>query len=131
MLKQVKQFMVVVLLAVSVMSFSGCFWLLFGAAAGAGGYAWINGEMEKEFAVPAQKLTDATVKAIKSLDLTILEKDADRISALIRSETVDGSKIKATITAITERSSKIKLRVGLLGDKAKSEMIMNAIMGYL
>lgn len=124
-------FMAVLLfLSVSVLSFSGCF-ILLGAAAGAGGYAYASGVLEKGYDIPMDQLQNATQQGFKDLKLVLESEDTDRLSAKYRATLADGNAVKVDLKALTEKTSKIRIRVGLIGDKAKSEMILNAIENYL
>ena len=131
MLKQVKVLSVLAALLFGVMSVSGCFAVLVGAAAGAGGYAWASGALVKEFNAPAMDLYEASMKGLESLNLVIDSDDHDRVTARIRSEFSDGKKITINVDALTEQTSKINIRVSVFGDKVRSELIYDAIKKYL
>ena len=115
----------------SILTMSGCIPLLVGAAAGAGGYAYIRGVLVKQFDMPASKVHQAAIKAVKSLELDIKYDKGDRLSAKVRSEFSDGKDVKIDINAITEQTSQVKIRVGMIGDKLRSEMVLTAIEKYL
>ncbi len=108
-------------------SVSGCVPLLIGAAAGVGGYAWVKGELVHELNVPVQKVHRAASRAMRDLKLAVYDDKGDRLSAKINAKFVDGTDININVEAKTERSAIVKIRVGLLGDKQKSEMIFSAI----
>jgi len=131
MLKQVKVLSVMAALFFGVMSVSGCFAILVGAAAGASGYAWAQGALVKEFNAPATDIYEASMKGLESLKVEIDSADHDRLTARIRSEFSDGKKIAINVDAITELTSKINIRVGVFGDKVRSELIYDAIKKYL
>lgn len=117
----------VMLVAVFLISASGCVPLVIGAAAGVGGYAWVKGELSHEVVVPAEKLHRAASRAMRDLKLAVYEDKGDRLSAKINAKFVDGTDVSISIEAKTELSSTINIRVGLLGDKEKSEMIFSMI----
>ena len=131
MLKMMREGFRGVLWGVMILSLSGCFAVLLGAAAGVGGYAWVKGSLVKEFNVSADKLHRATVNGVKSLDLPVKEDQGDRLSAKVISRFSDEKKIRIDIDAMTETTSKINIRVGIFGDKLRSEMIYNAIQKQL
>jgi hypothetical protein len=114
-------------LASFALTAAGCIPLMVGAAAGVGGYAWVKGALVKDFDVPALELHKATISALKDLKVDITEDKSDRLSALVNGKFADGNKIVINIEAMTERTSRIKIRVGIIGDKDRSEMIYNAI----
>ena len=122
--------MVLAVVMISAILTCGCVPLFIGAAAGVGGYAWFNGAMEKDFAVPLAKLHGATVKGLKHMGVKIDENESDKHIAKIKAHFADDEKVGIVITSVTERSSSIKIRVGLMGDKMRSEMILNAAKNY-
>lgn len=130
MLKYGKVLALSVLILSTALMTSGCF-LLVGAAVGAGGYAWVKGELEKTYEVPAERLHSATTRALRDLKLVVSENVGDRISAKIRAQFADGADVAIHIEAKTERASTVKIRVGILGDKEKSEMIIRTIENRL
>jgi len=127
MLKTLRHAGLAVTLGVAVMGLSGCFAILAGAAAGAAGYAWVQGALIKEFNVSAVQLHEATVKGLQAMDLELTQDEYDRLSARMISKFADGKDVRINIDALTERTSKIKIRVGVFGDKMRSEMIYNSI----
>lgn len=105
----------------------GCVPLVIGAAAGVGGYAWVKGELANDVNVSAEHLHRAASRAVKDMKLTIKEDRGDRLTAKIVAEFSDGTSVNINIAAKTERSSIVAIRVGLLGDKEKSQIVFNAI----
>ncbi len=124
------KFVALMLVGVLAVSASGCLALFLGAAAGAGGYAYVSGALEKTYTVPADELKAAAIRGIRSLDMDIYE-EGDRLFTKIRSSFADGSALKVDVKALTEKTSELKIRVGVLGDKDRSEMVLNAIEKYL
>lgn len=130
MFKRTKIFLGWMALAATVVSASGCF-LLLGAAAGVGGYAWVNGDLEKEYEESVEKLHDASVKALEKLDILVTEDKVDHLTSLVKGKFADGKGITITITAVTEKVAKLRIRVGVFGDEAKSNLIASKIERYL
>ncbi len=110
-----------------VMTTNGCVALLFGAAAGAGGYAWAKGVLEKEFDRPVEEVHAAVLKALKKLEITVKDEDKDRLSAVTKGKFADGKNLTVHIEAVTEKKSKLKIRVGVFGDRDRSEQILNLV----
>jgi hypothetical protein len=127
MVSAFKKISLLVLLFVVVLSASGCFALFLGAAAGAGGYAWVSGALEKDYLNPAEKLEQATNRGLKDLQLVIKEQERDRLSAKIRTQFADGQSVNIDIKALTEKSARLRIRVGVFGNRTRSEMVLNAI----
>jgi hypothetical protein len=131
MFKKMRNWGITVSLFFAVLGASGCLGLVVGAAAGVGGYAWIKGDLVKEFNVPAEKLHNAALRALRGMELAIMEEKSDRLSGKIRADFADGTPVWITVGAMTELSSRIKIRVGHFGDKTRSELIFNAVQKNL
>ena len=114
-------------LSVLILSASGCIPLVIGAAAGVGGYAWMQGELAQDLSAATERVHRASSKAMRDLKIAVYEDTGDRISARIVAKFTDGTDVNIQINAKTEYQSVIKIRVGVLGDKEKSELILNAI----
>lgn len=125
--KVMRRMLLILNLVVLTASSSGCFTLLVGAAAGAGGYAWVKGGLVKEFEVPAEKLSSAAMRAVKQLGLPLEDEKTDRLSGYIRSKTADNQTVVIQVKALTEKKSQLTIRVGFWGNQAKSEMILNGV----
>ena len=127
MRKQIQKLILFISLVMTIPIFPGCVPLLVGAAAGAGGYAWVRGALVKQFDTPTTKLHEATLRALKNLKLAVQYDKSDRITSTTRSEFSDGKNINIDIRAVTEYSARITIRVGFLGDRLRSEMILDAL----
>ena len=131
MFKNVKKGLAVIsMLIVTVFSQSGCFFLV-GATAGVGAYVWVKGALEQNLNASAERVHTATIKALDRQKLTIASDQADRLKAKVVAEFSDGQNVTIEINALTEKTTKIQIRIGVLGDKAKSELILNTIKRYL
>lgn len=123
----IKRSVLVLSLTSWVFMSAGCVPLVIGAAAGVGGYAWVNGELAKEYPVSAEKLYRAALRGVKKLNLAITSEKSDRLSGKISAKFADGKTVDVNIEAVTEKTAKLKVRVGMFGDKTKSEMVLSAI----
>ncbi len=112
---------------------SGCAPAVFlaGGAAGAGGVVWVKGKLQEELSVPLSTVHQASLAALKELELPVIEDRKDKLAAAIRSEFADGKKVWIDIRFLTESLTKITVRVGVLGDQARSQKILEKIHGYL
>jgi hypothetical protein len=108
---------------------SGCTVALFGAGAGAGvaGATYVMGKLEDEVDAPVPKVQQATVAALKSLELPVDKERGDKLGAELESETADHKKIWVSINSLPSSRSKIVIRVGLFGDETHSRQILEAI----
>ena len=116
-----------VLLIGVTLTTQGCFPLLVGAAAGAGGVSYVKGITEKNVDYSVKKVHKATLKALKKLKYFISSDEESRHLAVVKAEFKDGKKFTVEIKALTERASKIIVKTGVLGSEEKSRMVLNAI----
>jgi len=117
----------ILLLILYLFTTQGCFPLLLGAAAGAGGVSYVRGITEKNVDYPLKKVHKASLSALKKLKIFIRDDEVERHSALIKGEFEDGKNITIEIKSLTEQASKIIVRTGIIGDETRSQMILNAI----
>lgn len=130
-MKEYGAILLCVVWAMSIMS--GCAVVLLGAGAGAGvaGATYVMGKLEDEVNAPVAKAQQASVAAFKWLELPIDKQRGDKLAAELESETADQKKIWVSITLLTSSRSKIVIRVGLMGDEARSRQILQAIHARL
>lgn len=129
--KQFSAIGLAVMLLGAVLTTGGCVPLLIGAAAGAGGVAWIKGGLEQNFDKTVDQLHRASVAGLKDIKCVVRSDQVRKHLAKIEFEFDDGQKGTIHIKALTERSAELKIRVGVLGDETKSHIILNAILKHL
>ena len=127
MRRQLKNLSLGVMVVLAVAALSGCVAFAVGAAAGAGGYGYVKGSLQKNYDNTVTELHKASLKALKALDIEKSDEELNRHSSYIKGMYQNDKKVKVTITALTEKSSKLEIRVGLFGDKSLSEMILSDI----
>ena len=128
MIKKIFVSLIIVCLAIST---SGCFYVLAGAAGGAGTAGWLGGKLSQEVEAPFEKTVAAAKRALESLKLDV-EKETlkDEVAQLI-SKYSDGRQVWLDIHKVSESRSKIEVRVGALGDKAASRKILDTVIKRL
>lgn len=131
MKKNIKNFYLAGSLILTIFAFGGCVALAVGAAAGAGGYAYIKGALEKNVDYSLEQSHRAALAALKDLKMEIKEDTLNINDAQVTARGKDKESISVVIESLTERSSKIKVRVGVFGDQDKSQVILNAIQKRL
>jgi hypothetical protein len=119
------------LLGTTVLVSSGCVALLLGAAAGAGGIAYVKGTLEKNFDVPVEKVHRATLAAFKKIGVTLISEEKTQHSSELKGAFADEKEVKVSILSLTERTSKIQIRIGVFGDEDRSQIVLNAIQRRL
>ena len=120
-----------VVLAMIVVNSAGCFWLLVGAAAGAGGIIWVKGKLQQELNVSLDEAHAASLKALKKLELPVIIDRKDKLTAKIESEFADGARVWIDIDSLSAKSSRIEVRVGTIGDEKRSREVLEEIQHYL
>lgn len=106
---------------------TGCAALLVGAAAGAGGVAYVQGELKVTESVSLAVAQRAAEKALTDLKLGIQKRQADGLSGVLEARTAGDQKVTVKTKRIADKSTEIGIRVGVLGDEAKSRQILNRI----
>ena len=110
---------------------TGCAALLVGGAAGAGSVVYVKGQLKEDMAASVPVVHDASISALKELNLPIIEDAHDKLSAKITSRFADGNDVWIEIESVTAESSKITIRVGVMGDEQKSRQILDVIHKHL
>ena len=126
----------VALLGCLLIALSGCSrqLLLFGgaaAAAGAGTYAYIKGDLKRNYEAPMDKAWAATLQAVEELKLKIESKEHDAFSGSIKGKMADDTSFAINLKRLAETSTEIGVRIGAFGDKQKSEAIHSKILSKL
>jgi len=127
MLSKIQQTMCILGLCVAVVSSAGCVALVVGAAAGTGGVVWARGALKQNFQKPLYKVHEATVRALKKLDLPVIINNKDNLTAKVESEFSDGKRIKINIESVNRKSTDMTIRIGTFGDERRSREILNEI----
>lgn len=120
-----------VLLSATLITTQGCVPLLIGAAAGAGGVVWVKGSLEQNFDKSVDHLHRASLGGLRDVKCAVSSDQIRKHLAKIKFKFDDGQEGTINIKAMTERSSRLKIRVGILGDETKSQIVLNAIVRHL
>ncbi len=118
---------VFVLLLLFAVSSSGCAALVVGAAAGGGTAVYIKGQVEQTFSHSVPRVHEATLAALKELNMPVIEDNHDDTSAKMKSVVASGEDVWINISALSNTASKVTVRVGTMGDEGKSTAIINKI----
>jgi hypothetical protein len=113
-------------LAASAAALGGCMIAAVGAGA-AGTVAYIMGDLQT---VEVAKLDDvyaAAEKAVAELELSVVSKTKDAMSAKIIARDSQDKKVKIKLAATAEGGTKLSIRVGTFGNETKSRLIYEQI----
>ncbi len=130
-MKKIKELFLASALIIIVFVSTGCVPLFLGAAAGAGSLGYARGSLEQAFDRPVQDIYEASLAGLKDRGLIVKDDDVDKHLAKIYFEFEDGKNGKIIVKAFTEKSSKIIIRIGVFGDEARANMILNAVLKNL
>ncbi len=116
-------------MSLSALGLSGCVGaaLLGGAAAGAGGVYYMNGEQSQVHAGTPKRVWSATLVALKQMDMRVVNTQEDATGGSIEARRADNTAVTIKEEPAGKDTTQVKIRVGTLGDKAESEAIQSRI----
>jgi hypothetical protein len=126
--------LMITVLTVSLLAFvSGCALFVVGAAAGAGagGYAWINGEIKTTEGASLDRTWNATLAAMKDLEFPVTDQAKDALEANLTARNASNTNISIKLKNLSSTSTEIRIRVGTFGDENLSRTILNKINSHL
>jgi hypothetical protein len=119
-----KQIVLIVMLIGSAISISGCIVAAVGAV---GTIAYAKGDLE---AVESEKLDlvyEAALKSMEELEMYVILKEKDSLSAEIDARDSQDKKITIKLTATSQGTTDLSIRVGVLGNETQSMLIYQKI----
>ena len=118
------------LLCYLLMGLSGCAAVIaagVGVGVGFGTYKYIEGNLQRDYIGPPDTLWEATLAALDDLQVAAEVKERDFFGGLIKGIMHDGTKITINMKRLTDNSTEVGVRVGVFGDRKRSEIIHNKI----
>jgi hypothetical protein len=121
------------LAAALLLTQSGCALVLVGgaAAAGAGTYAYVEGEVRSTLDAGMDQTWRASEAAIKELELTSTSNEKDALAARIVARGAGDKKIELKLKRIADTATEVRVRVGTFGDKSLSSTILDRVKKHL
>ncbi len=110
---------------------TGCAAFVVGGAVGGGTAVYIKGQVEETFNHPVHRVHEATLAALKHLNMPVIEDTHDSFSAKMKSVLASGENVWIDISVLSNTDSKVTIRVGTLGDEGKSRSILDTIQKHL
>ncbi|HLC21844.1 MAG TPA: DUF3568 family protein, partial [Candidatus Methylomirabilis sp.] len=98
-----------------------------GAAGGGAGVAYANRELEQVHAAPYDRVWDATLRALRTLNVAVSDTQKDQISAKAVGTRADGTAVVVSVLPVTKDSTSVRVRIGNLGDRPASERFQGQI----
>ncbi len=93
--------------------------------------AFVRSTLRDHILEPIDKVYIATLKAVDSLEMKLISKRKDNLSAEIVARNTEDQKITIVLKATEFSTTEISIQVSLIGDKTKSQVILNEINRYL
>ena len=120
-------FLIPVIFSIFLASCGGL--VLFGAgtAAGIAGYKWYDGALTVIYEAPYIKAWEATLKALKKMELEIKSQKHDLTKGTIKAEMKDKRSVTVSLAYKSAKQTEVEIRVGFFGDKEASDVIQEGI----
>ncbi|MCX7766060.1 MAG: DUF3568 domain-containing protein [Candidatus Sumerlaeia bacterium] len=127
-----KQFSILALLGITLITTGGCALLLIGgaAAAGAGTAIYLMGELKATEAVSFERAWNACEAGLVDLDFSITSREKDALSGVIIARGAGDRKITIKLTRLSDRVTEIRIRVDTFGDESLSRFILDKIKSH-
>jgi len=106
---------------------SGCAAFVAGGAIGGGTAVYVKGQVEQTFNNSVPHVHEATLAALKELNMPVVEDVHDETGAKMKSVVASGEDVWIDISALSNTASKVTVRVGTMGDEGKSTAILDTI----
>ncbi len=110
----------------AAVALSGCMVVAVGAGA-AGTVAYVMGDLQSVESADINTVYDATLKAVEQLELPVIQKSKDAMTATVKVRDSQDKKITVKLGATAEHTTKLSIRVGFFGNKRKSMLIYDQI----
>jgi len=131
-----RRLQLVALLCCFLIGLSACSrkWAVIGAAvaaAGAGTYYYIKGDLQRNYEASMDKAWQASIQAVEALKLTTESKQHDAFNGVIKGKMADGKSFSINLKRIGENLTEIGVRIGTFGDRVRSEAIHDKILSKI
>ena len=131
-----RRLQMVALMCCFLIGLSGCSrkWALIGATAaavGAGTYAYVKGDLSRNYDASMDRTWQAAVQAVEELKLTTESKEHDAFNGVIKGKMADGKSFKINLKRLGENSTEVGVRIGTFGDRVRSEAIHDKILSLI
>lgn len=114
------------LLSAGLLLSSGCMAVAV-AGATAAGVVWVRGALETNLDRDLGRVHDAAVSAVEDLEFALVSKRKSGVDGEVVARTALDKRVSITLKQVTQNTTKISIRVGLMGDEAMSQVILERI----
>ncbi|MFC1781484.1 DUF3568 family protein [Planctomycetota bacterium] len=123
---RIKQVLLTITFAGLALLGQGCVVAAVGLGA-AGTIAYVRGDLEAVESETLEDVYEATLQAVEELDLRLISKSQDALSATVNTRDAQDKKIKITLKTTAQRTTKLSIRIGMFGSETKSRLIYQQI----
>lgn len=102
-----------------------------GAAAGAGGMMWYQGRLNTTIGYSMDKTRDAAKSALKRAGDTVVVDEGGNLDRKLSTSLPGGDKVVVDLHSASSTATEITIRIGMLGDRARSQAILDDILARL
>ena len=102
----------------------GCAALLVG---GAGGVVYYKGTLREDLDVPLDDVWEASMSTVEEMELDITGKAKDWLAGTIVALSAYGEEVKIVLKALPGEKTRVAIRIGVLGDREASRILLDAI----
>ena len=99
----------------SLLLTTGCIALVVGAGAGAGTFAYFDGQLSRTYEAPYDKTYEVCTGILKDLKQPILEEKTDGIQTTIKSQRSDETPMNLKIRIVDPDWTEVSIRTGFSG----------------
>ncbi|MBN1627989.1 MAG: DUF3568 family protein [Deltaproteobacteria bacterium] len=116
-----------------LLAFSGCVpvALVAGAAAGIGGYKYLEGALTVVYNAPFKNTWQASIEAVEDMGIKIEDKDHSLSSGKIKARRTDDTVVSVNMKYLSSDQTEVTIKVGLFGDEKESNNIKDNIAEVL
>jgi len=116
-----------ILMIVIGMMWAGCALFVVGAAAGAAGVAYIEGDLQAHLKADPRAIEKASLKAFEVMGITRISGSSSALDSEAIGRTADDTKVAIKSKIETSGESSLSIRIGTFGDEAMSRRILDEI----
>jgi hypothetical protein len=110
---------------------SGCFFFAVGVGAGAGTVAYVNGDLKVALASDFERTAQAANSAVQQLAFVKVSEAKDGLAETIVARDAADTKIEIKLEDAGATLTKVRIRIGVFGDQALSQAILDKIKANL
>ncbi len=102
-----------------------------GAAAGAGTYAYFQGNLKSKELASLERTWFAVVRTVEEIDAEVVSREKDSISAKLVVKDIFDKKVRIYLRYERKDMTDLTIRHGILGDEQESKLLLRKIQAKL